>query len=145
MPLSDEEARLLHQLEQSLAAEDPDFASTLRGSKFMAHNRRVAVGAVLGFIAGLVLLFAGAVTAQTWLGVVGFVAMLSTSYLFLNAWKRGIGGQVEDRPTTKTPEASRRASSSIAWKSAGSAAATETTSSSTRSGAAKAPTSLHSH
>ncbi len=101
MPLSDEEARLLHQLEQSLAAEDPDFASTLRGSKFMAHNRRVAVGAVLGFIAGLVLLFAGAVTAQTWLGVAGFVAMLSTSYLFLTAWKRGIGGQVEDRPTSK--------------------------------------------
>src|SRR4051794_27874211 len=32
VPLSDEEARLLHQLEQSLAAEDPDFASTLRGS-----------------------------------------------------------------------------------------------------------------
>ena len=101
MPLSDEEARLLHQLEQSLAAEDPDFASTLRGSKFMAHNRRVAVGAVLGFIAGLVLLFAGAVTAQTWLGVAGFVAMLSTSYLFLTAWKRGIGGQADERPTSK--------------------------------------------
>ena len=47
MPLSDEEARLLHQLEQSLAAEDPDFASTLRGSKFLAHNRRVAILAVL--------------------------------------------------------------------------------------------------
>ncbi len=101
MPLSDEEARLLHQLEQSLAAEDPDFASTLRGSKLMAHNRRVAVGAVLGFIAGLVLLFAGAVTAQTWLGVAGFVAMLATSYLFLNAWKRGIGGQPQDQPTSK--------------------------------------------
>lgn len=106
MPLSDEEARLLHQLEQSLAEEDPDFASTLRGSKFMAHNRRVAVGAVLGFIAGLVLLFAGAVTAQTWLGVVGFVAMLSTSYLFLNAWKRGIGAQAEERPTSKASKSS---------------------------------------
>ncbi len=101
MPLSDEEARLLHQLEQSLAAEDPDFASTLRGSKFMARNRRVAVGAVLGFVAGLALLFAGAVTAQTWLGVAGFVAMLTTSYLFLNAWKRGIGAQPEERPTSK--------------------------------------------
>ncbi len=100
MPLSDEEARLLHQLEQSLAAEDPDFASTLRGSKFMARNRRVALGAALGFIAGLVLLFAGAVTAQTWLGVAGFVAMLTTSYLFLNAWKRGIGAQPDERPTS---------------------------------------------
>jgi hypothetical protein len=91
VPLSDEEARLLHQLEQSLAAEDPDFASTLRGSKFMAHNRRVAILAVLGFLGGLVLLFAGAVSAMTWLGVVGFVAMLGTAYLFMNAWKRGIG------------------------------------------------------
>ncbi len=100
MPLSDEEARLLHQLEQSLAAEDPDFASTLRGSKFVTRNRRVAVGAALGFLAGLVLLFAGAVTAQTWLGVVGFVAMLATSYLFLNAWKRGIGAQPDERPTS---------------------------------------------
>ena len=96
MPLSDEEARLLHQLEQSLAAEDPDFASTLRGSKFMAHNRRVAILAVLGFIGGLVLLFAGAVSAMTWLGVVGFVTMLATAYLFMNAWKRGIGRSSEE-------------------------------------------------
>jgi hypothetical protein len=96
VPLSDEEARLLHQLEQSLAAEDPDFASTLRGSKFMAHNRRIAILAVLGFIGGLVLLFAGAVSAMTWLGVVGFVAMLATAYLFMNAWKRGIGRSSEE-------------------------------------------------
>lgn len=97
MPLSDEEARLLHQLEQSLAAEDPDFASTLRGSKFMARNRRVAILAVLGFIGGLVLLFAGAVSALTWLGVVGFVAMLTMAYLFTHAWKRGIGRR-DDEP-----------------------------------------------
>lgn len=102
MPLSDEEARLLHQLEESLAAEDPEFASTLRGSKFMAHNRRVAVLSALGFIGGLVLLFAGAVSAMTWLGVVGFVAMLSTAYLFINAYKHGIGGsgEAEARPST---------------------------------------------
>ena len=108
MPLSDEEARLLHQLEQSLAAEDPDFASTLRGSKFMAHNRRVAILAVLGFLGGLVLLFAGAVSAMTWLGVVGFITMLGTAYLFMNAWKRGIGGRDAEparssgRPNTPT-------------------------------------------
>jgi hypothetical protein len=104
VPLSDEEARLLHQLEQSLAAEDPDFASTLRGSKFMARNRRMAVLAVLGFIAGLVLLFAGAVSAMTWLGVLGFVAMLSMSYLFINAYKRGISSrEVEQSSTPSKP------------------------------------------
>lgn len=101
MPLSDEEARLLHQLEQSLAAEDPDFASTLRGSKLMARNRRVALLAGLGFVAGLVMLFAGAVSKMTWLGVLGFLAMLGTAYLFTIAWKRGIGGRDEQpgKPT----------------------------------------------
>jgi hypothetical protein len=93
VPLSDEEARLLHQLEQSLAAEDPDFASTLRGSKFMAHNRRVAVIAALGFVAGLVVMFTGAVSKMTWLGVLGFLAMVGTAFLFSQAWRRGIGGR----------------------------------------------------
>lgn len=102
MPLSDEEARLLHQLEQSLAADDPDFASTLRGSKFLAHNRRVAILAALGFLAGVVLLFAGAVSAMTWLGVVGFVAMLATAYLFLTAYKRGIGGRDDEPAPART-------------------------------------------
>jgi hypothetical protein len=95
VPLSEEEARLLHQLEQSLAAEDPDFASTLRGSKFLAHNRRVAILAVLGFLAGMALLFGGAVSAMTWLGVLGFVVMLGSAYIFVTAWRRGIG-QADD-------------------------------------------------
>jgi threonine/homoserine/homoserine lactone efflux protein len=95
VPLSEEEARLLHQLEQSLAAEDPDFASTLRGSKFLAHNRRVAILAVLGFLAGIALLFGGAVSAMTWLGVFGFVVMLGGAYIFVTAWRRGIGQREE--------------------------------------------------
>jgi Protein of unknown function (DUF3040) len=95
VPLSEEEARLLHQLEQSLAAEDPDFASTLRGSKFLAHNRRVAIVAVLGFLAGIALLFGGAVSAMTWLGVLGFVVMLGGAYIFVTAWRRGIGQSEE--------------------------------------------------
>ncbi|WP_375003104.1 DUF3040 domain-containing protein [Aeromicrobium sp. CTD01-1L150] len=95
MPLSDEEARLLHQLEQSLAAEDPDFASTLRGSKQAARNRKVAVASGLGFFVGLIVLFSGALLAQTWLGVVGFVIMLVTAYLFVQAWRGGLTGTDE--------------------------------------------------
>ena len=83
MPLSDEEARLLHQLEQSLAAEDPDFASTLRGSKLLAKSKRLAVLSGLGFVVGLALLFAGAVLARTWVGIAGFVVMIAAAYLFV--------------------------------------------------------------
>lgn len=95
MPLSDEEARLLHQLEQSLAAEDPDFASTLRGSKLLAASKRLAVLSAVGFLAGLGILFAGAVTARTWLGVVGFVVMIAAAYLFvtMNRQRLGAPGQ----------------------------------------------------
>lgn len=88
MPLSDEEARLLHQLEQSLAAEDPDFASTLRGSKLLAASKRMAALSALGFLAGLGLLFTGAVQARTWLGVVGFVVMIGAAYLFVLVSRR---------------------------------------------------------
>ena len=107
MPLSDEEARLLRQLEQSLAAEDPDFASTLRGSKFMAHNRRVALLAALGFVVGLAVMFTGAVSKMTWLGVLGFLAMVGTAFLFTQAWKRGIGGR-EGEMTASSGSQNRR-------------------------------------
>jgi len=106
MPLSEEEARLLHQLEQSLAAEDPDFASTLRGSKLFAHNRRIALLAVLGFIVGIVLLFTGAIMAVTAIGVVGFISMLASAYIFLNAYRRGIGSSEEKTSRSAPPKPS---------------------------------------
>lgn len=90
MPLSDEEARLLHQLEQSLAQEDPDFASALRGSKLASRNRRLAGLSGIGFVVGIGVLFAGAVMAQTIVGVVGFLVMLAAAYVFTTAWRGGV-------------------------------------------------------
>src|SRR5690625_7929230 len=59
VPLSEEEQRLLQQMEQALAAEDPSLASTLRGSKMRARNRRQAIASVLGFILGIGILMVG--------------------------------------------------------------------------------------
>ena len=106
MPLSDEEARMLQQLEQSLAAEDPEFASTLRGSKMIARNRKVAALAALGFLAGLGVMFAGVVVPAAWLGVLGFVAMLGSAYAFSVVWKRGISG-AEDATAAPRPRGPR--------------------------------------
>jgi len=104
VPLSEEEARLLAQLEQSLAEEDPDLASTLRGSKLAARHKRIALFAALGFLIGMGMLLGGAVSATTWLGVIGFVAMVASAYLFIRTWRQGmIGGEEtttgSDRPT----------------------------------------------
>ena len=103
MPLSEEEARLLHQLEQSLAAEDPDFASTLRGSKLFAHNRRIALMSALGFVIGIVVMFSGVMVPSVILGVLGFVMMLVSAYMFLNAYRRGIGSLDEEQSVGGAP------------------------------------------
>lgn len=106
MPLSDEEARLLHQLEQSLAAEDPDFASTLRGSKLLAKSKRLAAVSAIGFLSGLALLFTGAVTARTWIGVLGFVVMLAAVYVFVTAGRRGFVAAAERGHPSSSPKPS---------------------------------------
>jgi len=99
MPLSDEEARLLHQLEQSLAAEDPDFASTLRGSKLLAKSKRVATLSIVGFLVGLGLLFGGVVMARTLLGVLGFVVMFGAVYVFVTAGRKGFSATEVGHPS----------------------------------------------
>ncbi|MFT4187560.1 MAG: DUF3040 domain-containing protein [Aeromicrobium sp.] len=110
VPLSDEEARLLQQLEQSLAAEDPDFASTLRGSAFEERNRRLAALSAVGFLAGLGVLFFGTMATYTWLAVLGFVVMVGSGHVFVTAWRRGFGSEVEEPVTdiSSGPRRSRR-------------------------------------
>ena len=53
MPLSEEELRLLEQMERALVAEDPKLASTMRGTTLRAVARRRAVISALAFVVGL--------------------------------------------------------------------------------------------
>ena len=89
MPLSEEELRLLEQMERALVAEDPKLASTLRGTKVRQHQRRAIAVGVAAFAVGIVLLMAGAVTSTPWVGVVGFVVMLASVFFTLTRWKSG--------------------------------------------------------
>jgi hypothetical protein len=87
VPLSEEELRLLEQMEQALAQEDPKFVSTLRGSSLerVARMRTIAAAAV--FVAGVVMLMGGAVAQQIWLGVLGFVVMVGSATIALASWR----------------------------------------------------------
>ena len=59
MPLSDHEQRMLDQIESALYAEDPKFASSVRGGGFRAPTaRRRLQGAAL-FVIGLAMLVSG--------------------------------------------------------------------------------------
>ena len=43
MPLSENEQRLLEQMERALHAEDPKFATTMSGADLRSHYRRRAL------------------------------------------------------------------------------------------------------
>jgi hypothetical protein len=87
VPLSEEELRLLEQMEQALAQEDPKFVSTLRGSTLerVARMRTIAAGGV--FVLGVVMLMGGAMSQFIWLGVLGFIVMLGSATVGLAAWR----------------------------------------------------------
>ena len=87
MPLSEEELRLLEQMEQALAQEDPKFVSTLRGSTLERVARMRTVTAAVVFVVGVVMLMGGAVAQQTWLGILGFVVMVASATIGLASWR----------------------------------------------------------
>ncbi|MDQ6934847.1 MAG: DUF3040 domain-containing protein [Actinomycetota bacterium] len=87
MPLSEEELRLLEQMEQALAAEDPKFASALQGRSLRRPGRLRALVAAVVFLAGIALLMVGAIAALTWLGIIGFLVMVASATVGLAAWR----------------------------------------------------------
>ena len=87
MPLSEEELRLLEQMERALVADDPKLASTMRGTSLRASARRRALVAGVVFVVGVVVLMTGAVTQTTIVGIIGFVVMLVSAYVALSSWR----------------------------------------------------------
>ena len=80
MPLSEEELRLLEQMERALVEEDPKFASTLRGTSLRRSARRTRHRSPASSSSlGIGVLMAGVMTAEQLgfaIGIAGFVVML---------------------------------------------------------------------
>lgn len=99
MPLSDHEQRMLDQIESALYAEDPKFASSVRGGTLRAPStRRRLQGAAL-FVIGLALLVSGVAFKATWIGdslpilsVIGFLLMFG-GVVFAITGPRVAGGR----------------------------------------------------
>lgn len=88
MPLSEHEQKMLEQMERALYAEDPRFASQMKGSAHSPNRRRIVIG-VCGAALGLGLVLAGVATEIIALGVVGFVLMVAgVAYAATPARKR---------------------------------------------------------
>ncbi|MFQ6170596.1 DUF3040 domain-containing protein [Oryzobacter sp. R7] len=78
MPLSDHEQKMLEQMEQALAAEDPKFASQMQGSSLASLQRRRWVLGGIGVVAGLGLVLVG-INTTMWVGAIGFAVMVASA------------------------------------------------------------------
>ncbi|MUL82422.1 MULTISPECIES: DUF3040 domain-containing protein [unclassified Mycolicibacterium] len=111
MPLSDHEQRMLDQIESALYAEDPKFASSVRGGTLRAPSARRRLQGALLFIVGLALLVIGVAVKATMVGgfpilsVVGFVVMFG-GVVFAVTGPRVTGGR--DRSAQGSSNAPRQ-------------------------------------
>ncbi|WP_235503021.1 DUF3040 domain-containing protein [Paenarthrobacter nicotinovorans] len=90
--LSDEERRSLEELEQDLAATDPDLAHELMSGRLRGAKARTTFG-ILAVLCGFVMVIAGIITQLLVLGVVGFLLAGSGAYLLFagTPFRRRVG------------------------------------------------------
>lgn len=83
MPLSEHEQRMLDQIESALYAEDPKFASSVRGGNVRTPSTRRRLQGIGLFVLGLAMLVSGVAVKATMIGgfpilsVLGFVVMFA--------------------------------------------------------------------
>jgi hypothetical protein len=88
MPLSEQEQRLLDEMERNLYRNDADFVSTVAGRRGKPSYRGIAIGALVALlgVAGLVL---GVVLQMPLVGVLAFAVMLAGVMVAISPSKVG--------------------------------------------------------
>jgi DUF3040 family protein len=112
VPLSENEQRLLEQMERALYAEDPKWASAMRGAVRRSSSARRLILGVGGIVLGLVLLLVGVAQQAVIVGIIGFVVMLA-AFAYTVSSRRRPGGPtgVVNRAGGVRPVPTRRRSS----------------------------------
>ncbi|WP_277455565.1 DUF3040 domain-containing protein [Janibacter sp. DB-40] len=103
MALSERERQMLEEMEEAIRAEDPRFASQMKGRRTGpggTDRRRVAIG-VVGAIVGLGLVLLG-INTTLWIGVAGFVIIVAAvAYAFTPSRQPATLGVVDDDGAVK--------------------------------------------
>jgi hypothetical protein len=112
VPLSENEQRLLEQMERALYAEDPKWASAMRGAVRRSSNARRLLIGIGGVVLGLVLLLVGVGQQMVIVGIIGFVVMLvAFAYTVSSRRRPGPSGVVNRSGGVRPVSPSRRRSS----------------------------------
>lgn len=89
MPLSEQEQRLLEEMERNLYKNDADFVATVGGSGRGRPNYRAIVIGVLLAVAGAGALIGGVASQILLVGVLGFALMFVGVLIAITPSKRG--------------------------------------------------------
>jgi hypothetical protein len=83
VPLSEDEQRILHEIEQQFYATDPQFAREVGSTTLYRHALRNMKWAALGFVAGVAVLVYTLITTNFVVSFVcGFLVMLASALWF---------------------------------------------------------------
>ncbi len=87
MPLSEHEQRILHEMERTLYAHDPQFADKVRSETVYRYAGRNLKWSAVTFVLGLVVLIVWFTTAIV-IGLIGFAIMLASLFVFTTNLRR---------------------------------------------------------
>jgi hypothetical protein len=83
MPLSEDEQRILQEIEAQFYANDPQLAQQVSETTLYRHASRNIKWAALGFVVGFVILLTS-FASSLFFGFVGFLAMLVCAFVIVN-------------------------------------------------------------
>ena len=92
MPLSEDEQRILQEIEAQFYANDPQLAQQVSETTLYRHATRNIKWAALGFVVGFLVLLTS-FASNLFLGFIGFLAMLGCAFVVVgNLRKMGKAG-----------------------------------------------------
>jgi hypothetical protein len=86
VPLSEDEQRILHEIERSFYENDPEFARGVSTATLNRHAGRNTKWSILGFVVGLFVLLSQLGTFV--LAAFGFLLMLGSAFVFVSNLRR---------------------------------------------------------
>ena len=108
MPLSEQEQRLLEEMERSLYQNDADFVATVTNRRGRTNYRILAVGVLIAVV-GIATLVGGVIIRQPLVGVLGFAIMFGGVLLAVAPPRRG-GASAAPAPDSKTRSSQKSSS-----------------------------------
>jgi len=117
MPLSEQEQRLLDEMERNLYQNDADFVATVGARRGRPNYRGIVIGAVL-VVVGIVTLLVGVGMRLPIVGVIGFVVMFGGVLVAITP-ARATKGPVSSPSSSRSTGPSSRAGAGKPRRSGG--------------------------